>query len=123
MSDLNITVSLTFDKNDVSESFAHSQTATMSIAGYKVQSPTIGTAVTSISTAAVNTLGYTFLRSLVSTTQATCTLTFGRMSGTAFVSQTVLRPSEQAVMRLAPGEYAAQAAGEGYRLLIATLED
>jgi hypothetical protein len=44
------------------------------------------------------------------------------MSGTAFVSQTVLRPNEQAVMRLAPGEYAAQAAGEGYRLLIATLE-
>lgn len=123
MSEITISTALSFDKDDVSEAFDHSQTATMSIAGYKVQSPTIGTAVTSISTAAVGTLGYAFLRSLVTTTQTTCTLTFGRMSGATFVGQTVLRPNEQAVMRLAPGEYAAQAAGEGYRLLIATLED
>jgi hypothetical protein len=34
-----------------------------------------------------------------------------------------LRPGEPAMLRLAPGNYAAQAAGEGYRLLVAILED
>jgi hypothetical protein len=123
VSDLNVIVALSFQKSGVSESFDHSQTATMSIAGYKVQMPTIGTSVASLSTSEVSTLGYTFLRSLVTTTQTTCTITFGKMNGTAFVGQTVLRPNEQAVMRLAPGTYAAQAAGEGYKLFVATLEE
>ena len=123
MSDINVIVALSFEKGGLSESFDHSQTATMSIAGYKAQLPTVGTAVASISTADISVLGYTFLRSLVTTTQTTCTITFGKMSGATFVGQTVLRPNEQAVMRLAPGTYAAQAAGEGYKLLVATFEE
>lgn len=118
-----ISLGLAFDKGIVADVFNSDATATMSVAGYSVQAPTIGTAVASISTATISTLGYAFVKSLVTTTQATCTLTFGTMSGTAFNGMVRLRPGEPAVMRLAPGQYAAQAAAEGYRLLIATLED
>jgi len=120
---LSVAASLSFRRDGVEETFSHQQTAAMSATGYKVQSPTIGTSVFSIATTEISTLGYSFLRSLVTTTQATCTITFGRMNGTAFFGQAVLRPGELAVLRLAPGNYAAQAAGEGYRLLLATVEE
>lgn len=118
-----VSVGLAFEKGVVSDAFNAIATASMSVSGYLVQAPTIGTAVTSISTATINTLGYTFLRSLVTTTQTTCTITFGTLSGTALNGVVRLRPNEPALVRLAPGQYAAQAAGEGYRLLVATLEE
>lgn len=120
--EINITTSLSFSHGELEDSFSHSQTAVMSVAGYNVQSPVIGTAVASVSTANMSEVGYTYMRSLVETTQSTCTITFGRLVGTSFIGQVVMRPNEPAIMRLAPGQYAAQAAGEGYRLLIATLE-
>lgn len=120
---VSVTLSMSFLKNGVSESFSGTQTATMSVAGYKVQSPVIGTAVSQISTASVSTLGYAFLRSLVTTTQATCTITFGRYVSGTLHAVTKLRPGEPAVLRLAPGDYAAEAAAEGYRLLVATFEE
>jgi flagellar capping protein FliD len=118
-----VNVSLSFTKSGVSDAFSSSQTATMAVAGYKVQVPTFGTAASQISTATVNTLGYAYLQSLVTTTQATCTLTFGRLDGTAFSPVVKLLPNEPAVLRLAPGNYAAQGAAEGYRLLVAILEE
>lgn len=118
-----VNVSAVLSKNGLSETFAHAQTATMSFAGYKVQSPTLGTAVSQISTATIGTLGYAFLRSLVTTTQSTCTITFGRLDGTSVQEVVRLRPGEPAMFRLAPGDYAAKAADEGYRMLIAIIED
>jgi hypothetical protein len=114
---------MSFLKNGVSESFSGTQTATMSIAGYKVQSPVIGTAVYQISTATISALGYAFMRSLVTTTQATCTITFGRWDGAAIQPVVRMRPGEQAVMRLAPGSYALQGAAEGYKALVAIFEE
>jgi hypothetical protein len=114
---------MSFSKGNVSESFSVNQTAAMAIAGYKVQSPAVGTAVYQISTATIGTLGYAFLRSLVTTTQTTCTIQFGRYDGGSLYPVATLRPGEPAVLRLAPGSYAAQAAGEGYRLLIAAFEE
>lgn len=118
-----LTVSLSMNKGNLSESFAATQTASMSVAGYKVESPAVGTAVSQISTANISTLGVAYLRSLVTTTQTTCTLTFGRLEGATLHPVVKLRPGEPAMLRLAPGNYAAQAAGEGYRLLVAILED
>lgn len=118
-----ISLGLAFQKGVLADAFNADATAAMSVAGYQVQAPSIGTAVSSISTATISTLGYAFLRSLVTTTQTTCTITFGTLNGTTFNGMVKLRPSEPAVLRLAPGNYAAQAAGEGYRLLVATLED
>ena len=118
-----LTVSLSMAKGIVSESFAATQTASMSLAGYKVDSPIIGTAVSQISTASLSTLGVAYLRSLVTTTQTTCTLTFGRLDGATLHPVVKLRPGEPAMLRLAAGNYAAQGAAEGYRLLVAILED
>jgi len=118
-----VNVSLSFEKSGISESFSSAQTATMSVAGYKVQAPTFGTAASQISTATLNTLGYAYLRSLVTTTQTTCTLTFGRLDGATLHPVVKLRPGEPAMLRLAAGNYAAQGAAEGYRLLVAILED
>lgn len=123
MSAVTVSLGLSFTKGVISDTFNGAATATMNVAGYLVQAPTFGTAVTSISTATINTLGYSFLQSLVTTTQSTCTITVGRFDGTNLHGTVRLRPGEPAVLRLAPGAYAAQAAGEGYRLLIATLED
>jgi hypothetical protein len=118
-----VNLNMAFTKNGISEAFNVNQTATMAIAGYQVQSPTFGTAVSQISTASMSTLGYTFIRSLVTTTQATCTITFGRYEGGSLYPVCKLRPGEPAVLRLAAGNYAAQAADSGYRLLIATFEE
>lgn len=76
-----VTVSLAVTKNNVSQSFAAAQTASMAAAGYAVQSPVIGTSVYQVSTATLSNLGYAYLRSLVTTTQTTCTITFGRFEG------------------------------------------
>lgn len=118
-----VNLGMSFTRGVLSDAFNADMTATMSVTGYKVQSPTFGTNATAISTATINTLGYAFLRSLVTTTQATCTITFGTISGTTLNGVVQLRPSEPAVLRLAPGQYGAQGAAEGYRLFIATLEE
>lgn len=118
-----VSLGVTFTKGNLTDSFSADTTATMNVAGYKVQAPTFGTAASAISTATLNTLGYAFLRSLVTTTQTTCTINFGTLNGTTLNSVVRLRPNEPAVLRLAPGNYGAQAADEGYRMLVAILED
>jgi len=120
---LTVNVGLTFQDNFISESFAATQTTSVSLSGYKVQVPTLGTASTQISTATIGALGYAYMRSLVTTTQTTCTITFGRLDGTAMVDMVQLRPREVATFRLAPGDYAARAAASGYRLQFAVFEE
>jgi hypothetical protein len=120
---LTVNVGISFQDSLISESFAATQTASLSLSGYKVQVPTLDTASTQISTATLNSLGYAYLRSLVTTTQATCTITVGRLDGTAMVDMVQLRPREVATLRLAPGDYAARAADSGYRLQFAVFEE
>ena len=117
------TLSLAFSKSGISETFQSSQTATMQVAGYRVQTPTIGTSVSAVSTANLSAVGYAYLRSLVTNTQATCTITFGRLVSGTLHPTVSLRPNENAVMRLAAGEYGVQAAEEGYRAQIVILEE
>jgi hypothetical protein len=120
---LTVNVGAALSKGLVSYTFAQTKTATVSGNGYSIQSPVLGTATSQISTATMQTLGYAFLQSLVTTTQSTCTITFGRLSGTTMHSVVRLRPGDPAILRLAPGDYAASAAQEGYRLLVGIIED
>lgn len=120
---ITITNQLSFTKDKISEAFNSTYTATMSVAGYNVQSPPIGTAVTAISTAAISSVGYTFFRSLATVTAATATISIGRYVGTTLHAFSTLRPGETGVLRLASGNYAAQSAVEGSRLLLAILEE
>ena len=115
--------SISFSKNGLSDTFASQQTAVMSVAGYRVQTPTLGTAVATVSTANLSSVGYAFLRSLVTTTQATCTITVGKLVSGTLHPVVTLRPNEPAVFRMAAGDYAAQAAAEGYRLQVAIFEE
>jgi len=117
-----VLVSLGFSKDGFSETFSHQQTAVMSVAGYSVRTPTLGTSASAISTANLSSAGLTFLRSMVTTTQATCTITFGRLVDGTLHPVVSLRPNESAVFRLAAGDYGAIAAAAGYRLQVAVLE-
>lgn len=118
-----ITANIAYSKDNVSEAFAVTQTASASVTGYQVLTPTLGTAATQLSTATITTLGYAFMRSLVTTTQTTCTISIGTMSGTTLTPMVKLRAGEPALLRLAPGTYGAQAAAEGYRLLFTVFEE
>jgi hypothetical protein len=120
---LSVNVNLSLSKGKLSETFAATQTADVSVTGYDVQVPSLGTATSQLSTATMSSLGYAFLRSLVTTTQSTCTITFGRLDGTTMHDMVKLRPGEIATMRLASGDYAAKAADDGYRLLFAVIEE
>jgi len=120
---LAVSVSAVLAKGGVSNTFAHANTSSVANSGYKVQVPSLGTASSQISTATLTTLGYAFLQSLVTTTQTTCTITFGRLDGTTLHPVVRLRPGDPAILRLAPGDYAASAADSGYRLLIGIVEE
>ena len=120
---MSVNVNLSLSKGKLSETFAATQTADVSVTGYDVQVPSLGTATSQLSTATMSSLGYAFLRSLVTTTQSTCTITFGRLDGTTMHDMVKLRPGEIATMRLASGDYAAKAADDGYRLLFAVIEE
>ena len=120
---LTLNVSLTYTDGRISETFAATQTATNTEKGYLVQVPTLGTASSQISTATLSTLGYSYMRSLVTTTEATCTITFGKLDSGTMHDVATLRPGEIATLRLASGDYAAKAADEGYQLLIAAVEE
>lgn len=119
---LTLNVNLSLSKNNLQETFAATQTAEVAVAGYKVQVAALGTASTSLSTATLTSLGYSYMRSLVTTTESTCTITFGSLDGTTMHDAVQLRPGEIATMRLAPGDYAAKAADEDYRFLFAVVE-
>jgi hypothetical protein len=118
-----VSVNVQLTEPGLTEDFSATQESSIAAAGYKVATPTIGTASTQISTATIGTLGYTFLRSLVTGTQSTSTITFGKLDGTALIPIVRLRPGDPAVLRLAPGNYAAEAAAEGFQLLVATFEE
>ena len=76
--------------------------------------------VTQISTTSLGALGLCFARSL--TTVATHVVSIGRYDGTTLHSAVQLRGGEAAVLRLAPGNYAANAAVAGTRAIITITE-
>jgi hypothetical protein len=81
----------------------------------------VGTATQAISTASASVLGLAFARSLA--TAGTHTISFGRISGTTLFDVVRLKAGEAAVLRMAPGNYAAKADAPGARLLLQILEE
>lgn len=120
---LSVTLSLDYSDGKLTKEFSATQTATNTEVGYDVQVPSLGTSSTQLQTATMTNLGMSYMRSLVTTTESTCTITFGRLDGATMHDVAVLRPGEFATMRLASGDYAAKAADEGYRLLFAVIEE
>jgi len=122
MPDLNYTINGQVTKGALSQSFAASGvTADMATAGVLSVTLNLGTATQAISTATLGTLGLCYARSL--TTSSTHTVSFGRLSGTTLFETVQLKAGDAAILRLAPGNYAAKAAVANSRLLLQILED
>lgn len=122
MSDVTYSISARVDKGAFSQSFAASGvTADIATAGMLSVTLNLGTSVTQISTATLGAVGLCLARSLATST--THTVSFGRYSGGTLYETARLKAGEAAVLRLAPGDYAASAAVEGSRLVLTVLED
>lgn len=122
MPDINYTITGQVAKGALSQSFAASGvTADIATAGVLSVTLNLGTAVQQVTTATLGALGLCFARSLATTT--THTVSFGRLDGSTLYETVRLKAGEAAVLRLAPGEYAAKAAVAGTRLVLTVYED
>lgn len=121
MADISYNIQAQISKGAFSQSFAASgMTANIATAGIMSVTLNLGTAVTQVSTATLGQVGLCLARSLASTT--THTISFGRYVGGTLHETVQLRAGEAAVLRLAPGDYAAKAAVENTRLLLHIVE-
>ena len=122
MPDINYSINGQVTKGALSQSFAASGvTADMATAGVLSVTLNLGTATTQVSTATLGSLGVCFARSLA--TETTHTVSFGRLDGTTLYETVRLKAGEAAVLRLAPGDYAAKAAVANTRLVLTVYED
>lgn len=123
MADVTYNISGTVQKGALREQFnASAITADISTAGVLSVTLALGTATSQISTATIGTLGLAFVRNLA--TETTHTVSLGRLSGTNLFETVRLKAGEAAILRLAPGDYAAKAAVAGTtRAVITIYED
>lgn len=122
MPDINFTISALVTKGALNQTFnAANVTADIATAGMLSVTLNLNTNVTTVSTANMGALGLCYARSLATTT--THTVSFGRYSGGTLYESVRLKAGEAALLRLAPGDYAAKAAVAGSRLLLSIIED
>lgn len=122
MSDIRYTINANVAKGSLVQAFnASGLTATMETAGMLAVTLNLGTSVTQINTATMGALGLCLARSLATTT--THTVSFGRYVGGTLHDTVRLKAGDAALLRLAPGDYAAKAAVDGSRLVLTVLED
>jgi hypothetical protein len=98
-------------------------TSVFETAGFLAVTLSVGTSTQAINTAASSGLGICFARSLVTDTTGTHTVSFGRLDSGTLYDAARLRPGDAALLRLAPGDYAAQSNAEDGRLLLQILEE
>lgn len=122
MPDVLYTISGQINKGALNQSFAASGvTAEMATAGVAAVTLELGTTTSSVSTANLGAVGMCFARSLA--TETTHTVSFGRVVSNTLHETVRLKAGEAAVLRLAPGDYAAKSAVEGSRLVLTIYED
>jgi hypothetical protein len=125
MSDINYSFNVALSKSPLVQNFAVSGvTADMAATGLYSVTPTLGTAVTQISTATLSSVGLCIARNLSTSTSTATTVSFGRYvpAATALYETVTLLPGEAALLRLSAGSYAAKAAAEGTPLLLQIIE-
>jgi hypothetical protein len=120
MPDINYTITGQVQKGALSQSFAASGiTADIATAGVLSVTLALNTNSTQISTATLGSVGLCFARSLATTT--THEVSIGRLDGTTLHETVRLKAGEAAVLRLAPGDYAAKAAVAGTTRVVLTI--
>lgn len=121
MPDISYSINGQVSRGALTQSFnAANVTASMASVGLLAVTLNLGTSVTQVSTATLGSVGLCVARSLATTT--THTVSFGRYSGGTLYETVQLRAGEAAVLRLAAGDYAANAAVEGSRLVLTVYE-
>jgi hypothetical protein len=123
MADVTYNISGTVNKGGLRDTFnASAITADIATAGVLSFTLALGTTTTQISTAALGAVGLAFVRNLA--TEATHSVSIGRLDGTTLHDALRLKAGEAAILRLAPGDYAAKAAVAGTtRAVITIYED
>jgi ABC-type sugar transport system substrate-binding protein len=122
MSDVTYNISGTVNKGALRDTFnASAITADIATAGVLAVTLALGTTTTQITTTTIGVLGLCFARSL--STVTTHTVSIGRLAGTTLHDTVRLKAGEAAVLRLAPGDYAARAAVAGTRAVLTIYED
>lgn len=122
MPDISYSVSVNVNAGALSSNLiASNVTSDFATTGFLAITLNVGTATQAISTASASSLGLCFARSL--NTVSTHTVSFGRLSGTTLFETVRLKGGDAALLRLAPGSYAAKSAAEGGRLLLQILEE
>ena len=123
MADVTYNISGTVQKGALREQFnASAITADIATAGVSAVTLGLGTSTTAVSTANLGAVGLAFIRNLA--TETTHTVSFGRLDGTNLYETVRLKAGEAALLRLAPGDYAAKAAVDGTtRAVITIYED
>jgi len=122
MADISYSVNLNVNAGALNQNLnASNITSDFATTGFLAVTLDIGTTTQAISTASAASLGLCFARSL--TTNETHTISFGRLDGGILHDTVRLKGSEAALLRLAPGNYAAKSVAEGGRLLLQILEE
>lgn len=121
---ISYSINLSVNEGALRQNLAASNiTSTFETAGFLAVTLSVGTSTQAISTAAASSLGICFARSLVTETTGTHTISFGRLDGTTLYDVVRLKPRDAALLRLTPGDYAAQSNASGGRLLLQVLEE
>ena len=122
MPDISYSVSVNVNAGSLSSNLiASNVTSDFATTGFLALTLSVGTATQAISTASASILGLCFARSL--NTVSTHTVSFGRLDGTTLHETVRLKGGDAALLRLAPGNYAARSAAAGGRLLLQILEE
>ena len=100
---------------------ASNVTSDFATSGFLALTLNVGTATQAIGTSSASSLGLCFARSL--NTVTTHTVSFGRLSGTTLFEVVRLNGGDSALLRLAPGNYAAKSSAPGGRVLLQILEE
>jgi hypothetical protein len=120
MPDINYTITGQVQKGALSQSFAASGiTADIATAGVLSVTLALDTNSTQISTSTLGSVGLAFVRSLATTT--THEVSIGKLDGSTLHEVVRLKAGEAAVLRLAPGDYAAKAAVAGTTRVVLTI--
>ena len=123
MPDITYNLQINVSRGNLVQAFAATGITTdMSTTGILAATLDLTTATSAFVTASASTLGLCFARSLVTATNQTATVSFGRLDGTTLHETLRLRPGDAALFRLAPGNYAAKAAATG-KLMLQVIED
>lgn len=123
MSDLTYSISGNVQKGAFREQFnAAAVTADIATAGVLSVTLPLATTTVEVNTASLGALGLAFVRNL--STVSTHTILLGRLDGNTLYETLRLRGGEAAILRLAPGDYAAKANVAGTtRAVITIYED